>query len=573
MIIFKSIRWKNFLSTGNAFSEIRLDASPATLIVGANGAGKSTFLDAMCYALFNKPFRKITISQLVNAVNEKDLLVELDFTIGSREYMVRRGRKPNVFEIYLNGTKTKEEASSVEQQKYLEQSILGLNYKSFTQVVVLGSSCFVPFMQLTPPNRREVIEDLLDIRIFSTMNGILKEKCKLIRESIREVEYQFELAKNKVETQQALIEHLKEQSNANTSRRKAEIENLEIEIKDITKSVDEDLELSKSYEDSLKEYANVDASLSQLRIYESRFKDKQKAFKKEYKFFESNEHCPTCQQAITEELRTNKKSGITDQLTQIETATEQLKGELDDILVKISNKNEIVQELSKTQQAISEAQREIQYRKRQIKAIEKKIDEATGSNSSLKKEKDKLKQLAKDGLKVEESLLDEKKVRDNYNTVTNMLRDTGIKSTIIKKYLPIMNQLINRYLKELDFYVSFELDENFLETIKSRFRDEFSYASFSEGEKMRIDLALLFTWRTIAKMKNSANTTLLILDEIFDSSLDVSGTDDFLKILHTVSDKTNVFVISHKTESLQDKFASTLSVEKKQNFSVITKEE
>ena len=573
MIIFKSIRWKNFLSTGNAFSEIRLDASPATLIVGANGAGKSTFLDAMCYALFNKPFRKITISQLVNAVNEKDLLVELDFTIGSREYMVRRGRKPNVFEIYLNGTKTKEEASSVEQQKYLEQSILGLNYKSFTQVVVLGSSCFVPFMQLTPPNRREVIEDLLDIRIFSTMNGILKEKCKLIRESIREVEYQFELAKNKVETQQALIEHLKEQSNANTSRRKAEIENLEIEIKDITKSVDEDLELSKSYEDSLKEYANVDASLSQLRIYESRFKDKQKAFKKEYKFFESNEHCPTCQQAITEELRTNKKSGITDQLTQIETATEQLKGELDDILVKISNKNEIVQELSTTQQAISEAQREIQYRKRQIKAIEKKIDEATGSNSSLKKEKDKLKQLAKDGLKVEESLLDEKRVRDNYNTVTNMLRDTGIKSTIIKKYLPIMNQLIYRYLKELDFYVSFELDENFLETIKSRFRDEFSYASFSEGEKMRIDLALLFTWRTIAKMKNSANTNLLILDEIFDSSLDVSGTDDFLKILHTVSDKTNVFVISHKTESLQDKFASTLSVEKKQNFSVITKEE
>ena len=573
MIIFKSIRWKNFLSTGNAFSEIRLDASPATLIVGANGAGKSTFLDAMCYALFNKPFRKITISQLVNAVNEKDLLVELEFTIGSREYMVRRGRKPNVFEIYLNDTKTKEEASTLEQQKYLEQSILGLNYKSFTQVVVLGSSCFVPFMQLTPPNRREVIEDLLDIRIFSTMNGILKERCKGIRENIREVEYQFDLAKNKVETQQALIEHLKEQSNANTTRRKAEIKTVEKEIQDITIVVDKDLDLSKLYEESLVDYQNVDASLSQLRIYESRFKDKQKAFKKEYKFFESNEHCPTCQQTITEELRTNKKSGITDQLTQIEKATEQLRGELDDILVKISEKNDIVKELSRCQQAISESQREIQYRKRQIKAIEKKIDEATGSNSSLKKEKDKLKQLAKDGLKVEESLLDEKRVRDNYNTVTNMLRDTGIKSTIIKKYLPIMNQLINRYLKELDFYVSFELDENFLETIKSRFRDEFSYASFSEGEKMRIDLALLFTWRTIAKMKNSANTNLLILDEIFDSSLDTSGTDDFLKILHTVSDKTNVFVISHKTESLQDKFASTLLVEKKQNFSVISKEE
>ena len=573
MIIFKSIRWKNFLSTGNAFSEIRLDASPATLIVGANGAGKSTFLDAMCYALFNKPFRKITISQLVNAVNEKDLLVELDFTIGSREYMVRRGRKPNVFEIYLNGIKTKEEASSVEQQKYLEQSILGLNYKSFTQVVVLGSSCFVPFMQLTPPNRREVIEDLLDIRIFSTMNGLLKERVKGIKDTIREVEYQFELAKNKVETQQSLIAHLKEQSNANTARRKSEIINLETEIKDITILVDKDLDLSKSYEKSLEDYQNVDASLSQLRLYESRFKDKQKAFKKEYKFFESNEHCPTCQQAITEELRTNKKSGITDQLKEVEEAAEKLRGELDDILVKISKKNDIVKELSRTQQAISEAQRETQYRKRQIKAIERKIDEATGSSSSLKQEKDKLKELAKDGLKVEESLLDEKKVRDNYNTVTNMLRDTGIKSTIIKKYLPIMNQLINRYLKELDFYVSFELDENFMETIKSRFRDEFSYASFSEGEKMRIDLALLFTWRTIAKMKNSANTNLLILDEIFDSSLDTSGTDDFLKILHTVSDNTNVFVISHKTESLQDKFASTLKVEKKQNFSVITQEE
>ena len=573
MIIFKSVRWKNFLSTGNVFSEIQLDTSPATLIVGNNGAGKSTFLDAMCYALFDKPFRKITKGQLVNAVNEKELLVELEFTIGSREYMVRRGRKPNVFEIYLNGEKTKEEASILEQQKYLEQSILGLNYKSFTQVVVLGSSCFVPFMQLQQKERREVIEDLLDIRIFSTMNGILKERVKSIKENIREVEYQFELAKNKVETQQSLIEHLKEQSNANTARRKAEIKNIEKEIKDITIVVDKDLDLSKSYEKSLEDYQNVDANLSQLRIYESRFKDKQKAFKKEYKFFESNEHCPTCQQTITEELRTNKKSGITDQLKEVEEATEKLRGELDDILVKISEKNDIVKEMSRCQQAISESQKEIEYRKRQIKAIEKKIDEATGSGSSLKKEKDKLKQLAKDGLAVEESLLDEKKVRDNYNTVTNMLKDTGIKSTIIRKYLPVMNQLINRYLKELDFYVSFELDENFMETIKSRFRDEFSYASFSEGEKMRIDLALLFTWRTIAKMKNSANTNLLILDEIFDSSLDVSGTDDFLKILHTVSDKTNVFVISHKTESLQDKFASTLHVEKKQNFSVITKEE
>ena len=573
MIIFKSVRWKNFLSTGNAFSEIRLDASPATLIVGANGAGKSTFLDAMCYALFNKPFRKITKSQLVNAVNEKDTMVELEFSIGSREYMVRRGIKPSLFELYLNNVKLNEEASQIEQQKYLEQSILGLNYKSFTQVVVLGSSCFVPFMQLSPPNRREVIEDLLDIRIFSTMNSILKERVKGIKETIREVEYQFELAKNKVEMQQSLIANLKEQSNANIARRKDEIVGLEGEISSISIDVTDNLELTKSYEKSLLKYQKVDADLSQLKIYESRFKDKQKAFKKEYKFFEENEHCPTCQQTITANLRTAKKVEITTQLRDIDKATVELQGKLTSILKQVEEKSTIVSQLSDTQRKISDAQREINWRKKQIKQIEDKIDEATGSSSNLKKEKDKLKQLAKDGLKVEESLLDEKKVRDNYNTVTNMLRDTGIKSTIIKKYLPIMNQLINRYLKELDFYVSFELDENFVETIKSRFRDEFSYASFSEGEKMRIDLALLFTWRTIAKMKNSANTNLLILDEIFDSSLDTAGTDDFLKILHTVSDKTNVFVISHKTESLQDKFASTLQVEKKQNFSVISKEE
>ena len=428
-------------------------------------------------------------------------------------------------------------------------------------------------MQLSPPNRREVIEDLLDIRIFSTMNGILKERVKGIKETIREIEYQFELAKNKVEMQQSLIANLNEQSNANVARRKKEIVELDGEISNISIGVEDNLKLTKSYEKSLIKYQKVDTELSQLKVYESRFKDKQKAFKKEYKFFESNEHCPTCHQTITANFRSAKKVEITTQLGEIDKATVELKGKLDSILEKIKEKSDLTKELSRCQQAISDSQKEIQYRKRQIKAIEKKIDESTGGSSSLKQEKDKLKQLAKDGLKVEESLLDEKKVRDNYNTVTNMLRDTGIKSTIIKKYLPVMNQLINRYLKELDFYVSFELDENFMETIKSRFRDEFSYASFSEGEKMRIDLALLFTWRTIAKMKNSANTNLLILDEIFDSSLDTAGTDDFLKILHTVSDKTNVFVISHKTESLQDKFASTLRVEKKQNFSVISKEE
>ena len=571
MILFKSVRWKNFLSTGNVFSEIRLDASPATLIVGTNGACKSTFLDAMCFALFNKPFRKITKGQLVNAVNERDLLVEIEFSIGSRDYMIRRGAKPNVFEIYLNGEMLNQEASAQEQQKHLEQSILRLNYKSFTQVVILGSSCFVPFMQLTPPNRREVIEDLLDIRIFSTMNTLLKEKVKGVKETLRECDYQYELVKQKVEMQQRFIADLKEQSSANNARRRKDIESLEDEITFLMTDVAEGLEVSASHDKSLDSYGNVEEELAQLRLYESRFVDKKKAFKKEFKFFDKNDSCPTCKSIITEDVRADKKAEITASIDEIDEASIALQKKLKSILQQVSDKQIVLSDLMQVQQKISACNKEIQWKKKEIKKIEDKINSADTNN--LSREKEKLQELASVGMKVENDLSTNRKTRDNYDTVTNMLRDTGIKSVIIKKFLPVMNQLINRYLKELDFYVSFDLDENFEETIKSRFRDEFSYASFSEGEKMRIDLALLFTWRTIAKMKNSANTNLLILDEIFDSSLDVSGTDDFLKILHTVSDNTNVFVISHKTESLQDKFASTLVVEKKQNFSVITKEE
>ena len=571
MIQFKSVRWKNFLSTGNAFSEIRLDASPATLIVGTNGAGKSTFLDAMCFALFNKPFRKITKGQLVNAVNERDLLVEIEFSIGSRDYMIRRGAKPNVFEIYLNGEMLNQEASVQEQQKHLEQSILRLNYKSFTQVVILGSSCFVPFMQLTPPNRREVIEDLLDIRIFSTMNTLLKEKVKGVKETLRECDHQYELVKQKVQMQQRFIADLKEQSSANNARRSKDIESLEDEITFLMTDVAEGLEVSASHDKSLDSYGNVEEELSQLRLYESRFDDKKKAFKKEFKFFDKNDSCPTCKSVITEDVRANKKAEITASIDEIDEASIALQKKLKSIVQQVSDKHIVMSDLMEVQQKISNCNKEIQWKKKEIKKIEDKIKNA--DNNNLTREKEKLQEIASTGMEVEKELSTNRKVRNNYDTVTNMLRDTGIKAGIIKRYLPVMNQLINRYLKELDFYVSFDLDENFEETIKSRFRDEFSYASFSEGEKMRIDLALLFTWRTIAKMKNSANTNLLILDEIFDSSLDVSGTDDFLKILHTVADNTNVFVISHKTETLQDKFSSTLVVEKKQNFSIITKEE
>ena len=569
MILFKTVRWKNFLSTGNAFTEVRLDSSASTLIVGSNGAGKSTMLDAICFALFNKPFRKITKPQLVNAVNEKDTLVEIEFSIGSREYLVRRGIKPNLFEIYLNGTMLNQEASVQDQQKTLEQSVLKLNYKSFTQVVVLGSSTFVPFMQLTPPNRREVIEDLLDIRIFSTMNTLLKDRVKSLKDSIRDHEYKLDMAKERVEMQQRFIADLKEQSAANNAQRQGEITSLRDEIVKVQEMVDADMKLCSELQGQVTQYATVDEELGKLRVFESKFKDKKKTFQRDLKFFKKNDTCPTCKQSITEEFRTSKEATITDSISELEKASVDLQAKIDDITTSVTAKQNLLENIQNLQQEIASNNREIRWKQDAIGKIEESIEKTNGGGANLKREQAKLKEIARDGIEVEKNLSSKKKDRDNHDVITNMLRDTGVKAGIIKRYLPIMNQLINRYLKELDFYVSFELNENFEETIKSRFRDEFSYASFSEGEKMRIDLALLFTWRTIAKMKNSANTNLLILDEIFDSSLDVSGTDDFMKILRAFSEDSNVFVISHKPDAMQDRFESVLVVEKKQNFSTI----
>ena len=569
MILFKTVRWKNFLSTGNAFTEVKLDSSASTLIVGSNGAGKSTMLDAICFALFNKPFRKITKGQLVNAVNEKDTLVEIEFSIGSREYLVRRGIKPNLFEIYLNGTMLNQEASVQDQQKTLEQSVLKLNYKSFTQVVVLGSSTFVPFMQLTPPNRREVIEDLLDIRIFSTMNTLLKDRVKSLKDSIRDHEYKLDMAKERVEMQQRFIADLKEQSAANNAQRQGEITSLRDEIVKVQEMVDADMKLCSELQGQVTQYATVDEELGKLRVFESKFKDKKKTFQRDLKFFKKNDTCPTCKQSITEEFRTSKEATITDSISELEKASVDLQAKIDDITTSVTAKQNLLENIQNLQQEIASNNREIRWKQDAIGKIEESIEKTNGGGANLKREQAKLKEIARDGIEVEKNLSSKKKDRDNHDVITNMLKDTGVKAGIIKRYLPIMNQLINRYLKELDFYVSFELNENFEETIKSRFRDEFSYASFSEGEKMRIDLALLFTWRTIAKMKNSANTNLLILDEIFDSSLDVSGTADFMKILRAFSEDSNVFVISHKPDAMQDRFESVLVVEKKQNFSTI----
>ena len=567
MIIFKTVRWKNFLSTGNQFTEIQLDRSPTTLIIGENGAGKSTILDALCFGLFNKPFRQISKNQLINSVNGGGAIVEVEFEVGTKHIRVHRGIKPNRFEVYVNDTLINQDANARDYQKHLEQQIMGLNYRSFTQVVILGSSTFVPFMQLPTKARREVVEDILDIKIFSLMNFLLKNKTKELNEETRNVEYQYELTKEKVTLQEKFIkEVINNKSEIIAENQQKVFDNVSIinaRNGDIEKHETDKSSLSFDAEDKVK----IESKLRKLTQSEAALKNRKAENDRQIEFFKDNDECPTCEQSITDATKSAKITKHSEKITELNTAIDSCKTlerveqeRLNSILSNIETMRQHDVEIAKIRSTIVQLEKFNTQLEKDIASYE------SGSISDDDKEK-----LAK--LKGQIELIDEQKSKlkeDKFyiDVARNLLQDSGIKTKIIKQYLPIMNKLVNTYLSSMDFFVNFNIDENFQETIKSRFRDEFSYASFSEGEKMRIDLALLFTWRAIAKMKNSTNTNLLILDEIFDSSLDGTGTDDFLKILNTFSDQ-NVFVISHKQDMLFDKFRSIVQFKKEKNFSKV----
>jgi len=555
VIYFKKVRWKNFLSTGNSFTEILLDRSPNTLIVGDNGSGKSTLLDALTYALFNKPFRNISKPQLINSINKKKLMVEVEFEIGKNKYLVRRGASPSIFEIEVNGERVNQDANVRDYQKYLEEGILKLNYKSFTQISVLGSASFTPFMQLHLGARREIIEDILDIQIFTTMNKVLKQKMDSLKEKLRFLEGEIEIAKEKATLQKKYIDTLETNKKNRVSKIQEDIDATQETINTLTEQVENLTEQKTSLGD-------VTKRASKFNEYRKQITRKLSEAKTELNFYSDNEECPTCKQGIPHE----HKQKITDEKIK---SVEEFENALTDLDVKLEELDKLYEEWCDIESKIQDTQNSIIADQRTIQRLTIEKNEVTTQVADIDDEKKKLKELAKNvvGKSNEKSSLNEDK--HYHDIASSLLKDSGIKTKIIRQYLPVINKLVNKYLAAMDFFVQFDLDETFKETIKSRHRDKFSYASFSEGEKQRIDLALVFTWRTIAKMKNSASTNLLLLDEVFDSSLDINGTDYVMQLLNTIGEDTHVFVISHKGDQLFDKFRSVIRFEKKQNYSVM----
>ena len=569
MIIFKSISWMNFLSTGNSANTVLLDKSPTTLIVGRNGEGKSTILDALCFALFGKPFRNINKGQLVNSINQKNCMVEIKFSVSNVEYRIRRGIKPNLFEIYQNDVLMNQDSANRDYQKILEQQILRLNYKTFTQVVILGSASFVPFMQLPSTQRREVIEDILDIKIFSTMNSLLKERAQETKDAINRTETEIKSAKDKVESQQAIIKTISEAKTSAIENIRTKISANSVEIL----SSESEIELILSEIDTLKASINdketVAEDIEKAKSIKSKLLHKIETCEHHTEFFSEHDVCPSCNQDIAEQYKESIIKDLNDKLMEQNGKV----GELETIL---SNLNEKLSGIIKVQSEITHKNIELSSRNstitllnKQIKEMQAEIEGTKTDTTNIDEEKTKLRELAKAAMDMIDAKTVLQETKNLQDVASMLLKDTGIKTAIIREYLPAMNKLINKYLNAMEFYVHFELDESFNEKIKSRHRDEFTYASFSEGEKMRIDLAILFTWRQIAKMKNSVNTNLLILDEIFDSSLDNAGTDYFLSVMDQF-EKSNVFVISHKGDQLFDKFRSVIMFEKKNDFSLIS---
>ena len=569
MIEFKSVCWKNFLSTGNSPNKVLLNKSPTTLIIGKNGEGKSTILDALCFSLFGKPFRNINKGQLVNSINGKGCSVEIEFDINGKEYKIIRGIKPNVFEIWLDGEMINQDAASRDYQKILEQQVLKLNYKTFTQVVILGSASFVPFMQLPTTQRREVIEDILDIRIFSTMNSLLKERVQETKDAIIKIENEIATAKTKVDSQTQIIKTISEAKTSAIESIGAKISVNTTEILSTEGEIESILLEINTLKASINDKENVSEDIDKAKSIRSKLLQKIETCEHNTEFFSEHDVCPSCNQDIAEQYKESIIKDLNDKLLEQNGKVSELETILSNLNEKLSDINKIQSEITSKNIELSTRNSTITLLNKQIKEMQIEIDSAKTDTTNIDEEKTKLKDLAKEAIgKIgQKTQLQEQR---NLEDVANiLLKDTGIKTAIIREYLPIMNKLINKYLQAMDAYIHFELDEAFNESVKSRFRDDFTYASFSEGEKMRIDLAILFTWRQIAKMKNSVNTNLLLLDEIFDSSLDTAGTDYFLNLMNQFGDNTNIFVISHKGDQLFDKFRSVIKFEKRNDFSII----
>ena len=566
MILFEKIRWKNFLSTGNQFTEVSLCDNSTSLIIGTNGAGKSTILDALCFSLFGKPFRKINKPQLINSTNEKDCRVEIEFTLSGIQWKVIRGIKPGIFEIWKNGSLMDQASSVVDQQKWFEQNVLKMNFKSFTQIVILGSSTFVPFMQLTSSNRREVIEDLLDIRIFSNMNMVIKEKIREIKENIKVLELKKDSLNDKVSMQKEFIQKVERDSEFMINAKQNRISGLESEMADHLQKIerynDEIAEKQLEFDD----WSGDKNKLKKLNELRGKISHRIDSVVKEHKFFTGNKVCPTCTQSIEEDFRINKITDAQNKSKELQSGFLELEEAIKEEEERERQLNSITREITNLTHGISTNNVTVSEIRKQIKCLESEIQKLASQLANKNSEHEKLDSFKK---KLKETLneLSESREKINYYDFSySLLKDGGVKTKIIKKYLPLINNQANRYLQMMDFYINFTLDEEFNETIRSPIHEDFSYSSFSEGEKMRIDLALLFTWREVARMKNSVNTNLLIMDEVFDSSLDGFGTEEFLKIIRYVIKDANVFIISHK-ESLHDKFENVIKFEKVKGFS------